>query len=199
MNNNLIGIEYNKQYNYRVYHSPLVVEYQTEFISQSKFAYDLYCERFGDTDSTWGHLKYNIFGLTIGSPHFYALAKQITAACRDWAQDDERMWLQAWINYHYPCEVLKWHNHGNSTLHGYVSIDPKNTSTEFRDFSIKNEIGKIYVGPCGLEHNVVVHETFTTPRITLAFQAINAKDFNTVTKNRSREDWTELQISNILV
>ena len=197
MNKNLIGIEYNKEHNYRLYHSPFVLQHQQEFINHSKFAYNLYCNIHKNKESTWGYLNYNIFGLAVGSPHYFTLFQQVTAACRDWHQKDEPMWLQAWINYHTPEQVLKWHNHYDCTLHGYVSIDPKNTSTRFEKFSIKNVTGNIYVGAPLLHHEVIVHEDFDTPRITLAFQALGMEGFNQLTKNWSEERWSEIYTSNI--
>lgn len=197
MNNELIGLEHSGEYNYRLYYSPFILQNHKEFISHSEFAYDLYCNIYKNRESTWGYLKYNIFSLTVGSPLFHTLFQQVTSACRDWYQKDEPLWLQAWINYHTPDEVLKWHRHNDCALHGYVSIDPKNTSTRFEKFSVKNSVGNIYVGPPHLYHEVVVHESFDTPRITLAFQALDMIEFNNLTKDWDKEKWSGIYTSNI--
>jgi hypothetical protein len=65
--------------------------------------------------------------------------------------------------------MLKWHNHGDGICHGYISVDPKNTNTRFEEYSIKNEIGRLYIGPSYKFHEVVINEPFDTPRITIAF------------------------------
>ena len=76
--------------------------------------------------------------------------------------------MQSWLNYHYPNEVLGWHNHFWD-YHGYICIEPKKTTTVFENYQIENEVGHIYIGPGNREHMVVVNEDFKEPRITLGF------------------------------
>ena len=78
------------------------------------------------------------------------------------------MWFQSWINYHKPNEVLDWHTH-LWHAHGYMSLDPKETNTIFKNYTIKNEIGNIYIGPGYREHKVEVLNLFEGERVTLGF------------------------------
>ena len=78
------------------------------------------------------------------------------------------MWMQAWLNYHNHDQVLGWHNH-DWDYHGYISIDPKNTITEFRDYKIENKVGQIYFGPGQKEHRVVCLDEFSDTRLTIGF------------------------------
>ena len=78
------------------------------------------------------------------------------------------MWMQAWLNYHNHNQVLGWHNH-DWDYHGYISIDPKNTITEFRDYKIENKVGQIYFGPGQREHRVVCLDEFSDTRLTIGF------------------------------
>ncbi|CAB5222021.1 hypothetical protein UFOVP242_235 [uncultured Caudovirales phage] len=184
MNTQLIGLEKNDEVGYRIYSSPYVITNQQEFITDSEIAYKKYRsdnenslkklkyqhDSYEGAGSTWNYDSYNLFSYTGGSPYFHTLFMQFQAVCREWVGDDRPLWLQCWLNYHYPDDVLKWHHHYDSIAHGYVSIDPKNTSTRFEQFTVENEIGKIYIGHCGLFHEVVVNKVFDTPRITIAFQ-----------------------------
>ena len=63
-----------------------------------------------------------------------------------------------------------WHGHAFD-YHGYISIDPQDTTTVFKDpdYQIKNYPGQIYFGPGGRIHKVSVDSDFTQPRITLGF------------------------------
>ena len=78
------------------------------------------------------------------------------------------MWMQAWLNYHNHDQVLGWHNH-DWDYHGYISIDPKNTVTEFRDYKIENKVGQIYFGLGQREHRVVCLDEFSDTRLTIGF------------------------------
>jgi hypothetical protein len=92
--------------------------------------------------------------------------------------------MQCWLNYHYPNEVLNWHNH-HWDYHGYICIDPKNTRTVFKDYQIKNEVGNIYIGPGNREHIVVVDENYVSPRITLGFDVQVYEDGRDFVPNNS--------------
>lgn len=81
-----------------------------------------------------------------------------------------RLWLQAWVNVHKQNECLDWHHH-HFPFHGYISIDPKNTTTEFAKWKVKNSVGNIYFGHGGKanEHKVTVNEPYDDYRITIGF------------------------------
>ena len=179
------GIENNTALDYMVFKSDWVVNNQLKFIRDSLLAHERFNSAFkhNNLGSTWNYKFYNIFSLTAYSEYFYGLYSQISHIARVKVADNRPLWIQAWLNFHQPDEVLKWHNHAQCIYHGYISIDPKNTSTRFDDYTIKNETGKIYIGPSYRNHEVVIHEPFDTPRITLAFDISddNNKKFSSTT------------------
>jgi hypothetical protein len=122
-----------------------------------------------------GYRFYNIFALTSPSPLFWQLFQDIRTVVRTTLDTSDPLWMQCWMNYHRPEDVLKWHDH-KFPYHGYVSIDPKKSTTKFRNgtgpilYEIKNEVGNIYFG-AGFNryHQVFVDEPFEGARITLGF------------------------------
>ncbi len=69
--------------------------------------------------------------------------------------------------------VLKSHGH-HLNIHGYISIDPKETTTVFSWFTIKNKIGNIYLGPAGAgyDHRVINDNEWDGRRITIGFDCM---------------------------
>ena len=122
----------------------------------------------GDDDPTWTYDRYNVFGLTSPTQVFYDLYNELRRFVYDYTGVPKQMWMQSWVNYHMPDQVLKWHNH-QWPIHGYISIRPHKTKTVFENYEIKNEIGNVYIGPGNRHHEVQVLEPFDTPRITLGF------------------------------
>ena len=120
----------------------------------------------GDADPTWTYDRYNVFGLTSPTRVFYDLFKELRGFVYDYTDGD--LWIQSWVNYHMPDQVLKWHNH-QWPIHGYISIEPHNTTTVFDNYVIDNKIGRVYIGPGNNPHEVRVIEPFDTPRITIGF------------------------------
>ena len=159
-----------------LFKSNLVVENQEQFIMDAHHAHKRFenAVRFNKVNSTKGYSYYNLFTLTVGSKLFFGLHNQFTTIIRDFVGTDQELWFQCWINHHMPDEVLGWHNHLDCLAHGYMSLDPKNTSTVFESYTIKNEVGKIYIGPSDRPHKVVVHEPYDTPRLTIAFNVIDS-------------------------
>lgn len=120
-----------------------------------------------------GYRFYNVFNLTSPSPLFWFLLKEISFVVRTELKSDAPMWMQCWMNMHKPNEVLGWHDH-HFPYHGYISIDPKDSVTQFKEddlrYDIKNEVGNIYFGPGWKRmHRVVVNNEYDGPRITLGF------------------------------
>ena len=109
----------------------------------------------------------------VGCKMYHRLFMDLQKIMRQIANNNEPLWYQSWLNFHNQKEVLDWHNHSDCLFHGYISIDPKNTETEFKNFKIKNETGKIYIGPAGYLHRVNVLKPFTGKRITIAFDVIS--------------------------
>ena len=127
-----------------------------------------------------GYSFYNIFSLTSPSPYFYELFYIFRNIVR-LHLGARPIWFQCWMNFHKSNEVLNWHNH-TFPYHGYISIDPHNTTTLFKDhddpttvenaplfYEIENKPGQLYFGPGWRPHKVQVNEEFDRPRLTLGF------------------------------
>lgn len=129
---------------------------------------------------------YNIFCYLTLSDVFYDLYKELKQCIRDYVGDDRRIWFQAWLNilkYEEVEKVLAMHRH-DYDVHGFISIDPKKTVTEFIMHEIENEVGNIYIGPCGKDylHRVRNTDVWEGKRITIGFDCsfspINPKKQN---------------------
>jgi len=156
---------------YIVHKSQTIIDNQESMIGDLRIAHEYFKQHFPIiskkavySQSPW----YNIFITTSPSPTFYKLYKELNKVVRDYVGHDRPLWMQSWLNFHMPNEVLGWHNHFWS-CHGYMSIDPKKTKTVFKKYEIINEVGNIYMGPGERHHKVEVLEDFDTPRITLGF------------------------------
>ena len=155
---------------YKLYQSKYIVEHQSDIISQCHDAKKFYMQlptRNATGDMTADYFNYNIFSLTAGSYPFYEVYKELVSFVKS-QLGEQRMWMQSWLNYHDHDKVLGWHNH-DWDYHGYISIDPKNTVTEFRDYKIENKVGQIYFGPGKREHRVVCLDEFSDTRLTIGF------------------------------
>ena len=147
---------------YKIYQSKYIIEHQSEIVKQCHKVKENY-----NGDMTLDYFKYNIFSLTAGYYSFYEIYKELILLVKS-KLGNKRMWMQAWLNYHNHDQVLGWHNH-DWDYHGYISIDPKNTVTEFRDYKIENKVGQIYFGPGQREHRVVCLDEFSDTRLTIGF------------------------------
>ena len=124
----------------------------------------------GGIDSTWSYDKYNVFGLTSPTQVYYDLFNELRGFVYDYIKP-KQLWMQAWVNYHMPDQVLQWHNH-EWPIHGYISIRPHKTKTVFEGYEIDNQVGNVYIGPGNRYHRVEVLEDYDTPRITLGFDLL---------------------------
>ena len=122
------------------------------------------------SDLTMSYHKYNVFGLTSPTQVFYDLYNELRGFVYDYTKP-KQLWMQAWVNYHMPDQVLQWHNH-EWPIHGYISIRPHKTKTVFEGYEIDNEVGNVYIGPGNTYHRVEVLEDYDTPRITLGFDLL---------------------------
>ena len=149
-----------------------IIDNHSKFVKICNNYNKLLKTKFPDaSNTTWIYDQYNIFSYTSTSAIFYDLYKDLNKIIRDYVGDDRRIWMQSWLNflsYDEIVHVLGPHNH-KWDIHGYISIDPKNTTTEFTDFDIKNEIGNIYIGPGGDYHEVVNDGEWNGSRITIGF------------------------------
>lgn len=124
-------------------------------------------ENYKGTDLTWDYSKYNIFSVTSGSLYFFQIYKELSLLFKE-QLGDRPMWFQSWLNVHENETLLDWHNHAWD-YHGYISVDPKNTITEFEDYKIENKVGQVYFGPGNRLHRVVSEKEFSGSRITIGF------------------------------
>ena len=120
--------------------------------------------------------QYNFFALSSPSILFNNLFRELRNIINEYVPNEIK-WMQSWLNYHYPNEVLDWHNH-HWDYHGYICIDPKKTRTIFENYEVTNEVGNIYIGPGYRKHKVIVDEEYDNPRITLGFDVKVSKTGN---------------------
>lgn len=148
---------------YKLFQSTYIIDNQQSFIEHCNFV------KFQNpnTDLTKSYYEYNIFSATAGSVYFYNLFKELRDIIRT-ELPGSPLWIQAWINYHTQDQVLDWHDHAWN-YHGYISIDPKLTITEFENYSIENKVGQIYFGPGNRLHRVKTVEPFNDYRITIGY------------------------------
>jgi hypothetical protein len=161
---------------YQLWTIDVVKDNQALFIDQCYTLHKLIQQVVGDEDTTRAYKRYNIFQISGSSIAFYKLYKNVIHNIREYVGDDRPLWMSGWMNFHQPTQVLNWHNHLNSICHGYISIDPKNTTTKFQEYEIKNEVGKMYLGPSARLHKVEVDEPFAGHRITLGFDVSDDAD-----------------------
>lgn len=148
---------------YKLFQSQYIVDNQQSFIDQCLSVKS----SFGNKDTTWSYNEYNIFSVTAGSVYFYNLFKELRDIVK--AEIPNKMlWIQAWLNVHEQESLLDWHNH-QWDYHGYISIDPKDTTTDFKKYSIKNKVGQIYFGPGDRLHKVNNLKPFSGKRITIGY------------------------------
>ena len=161
---------------YQTYQSKLVEDNPEQFVEECGKALIKLEDTFPGEDKTWSYYKYNMFSVTAGSKIFYDLYKEMQWCIRHFCQTEDPLWWSCWLNYHKSNKVLDWHNH-EADYHGYISIDPKNTVTEFEKWKVNNKIGQIYLGEGGHRHRVVVNENFDAPRITLGIDIYKEMNF----------------------
>jgi len=175
-------IEDNTEMNYRIYNSEFISSKMMAIRHEGKIHHAKYNGLFkaiSDKGSTWDYTMYNVFSLTAGSVLFHQIYKELTFVIKDFLKEKNsvlindynevsNVWVESWMNYHKQDEVLDWHDH-LFDFHGYISVDPKDSTTEFENYSIKNKPGNIYIGPGNRKHRVVVDTPYTDTRITLGF------------------------------
>lgn len=153
---------------WEVHESQLIVDNHEQFVYDCDLIHNKFKTQYPDQDSTWSYERYNVFALASPLPLWYDLYNEISVIVRGYLRNHKQLWMQSWMNFHKVNTVLDWHNH-YSPYHGYVSIEPHKTTTVFEGYKIKNQIGRIYIGPGDRHHKVRVDEEFDTPRITLGF------------------------------
>lgn len=122
-----------------------------------------------------GYKLYNLFAVAAPNAAFFDLFQELVDFIFSSCQED-KLYVQAWLNCQPNEELLDWHRHSGYLLHGYICIDPKDTLTEFETFEIENKIGLMYVGECGEQHRVVSRNNFEGFRLTIGFDAIRPSE-----------------------
>lgn len=153
---------------YKLFQSQYIVDNQQRIFDDLDMAHSNFKKLFPENDSTWTYDRYNLFALTAPSSIFYEIYKELRNIIRGELGESRQLWIQAWINYHRPEQVLDWHDH-SFEYHGYISIDPKKTNTVFKDYTVENKTGQIYFGPGHRPHKVEVLEPFSGYRTTIGF------------------------------
>jgi len=178
--------------NYKIIHINLVKKFKKDFIRDALKAHERFNFAYGNflksINSTNFFRYYNFIALTTGSEKYFELFKIIKKELRNFYKLKKPLWMQCWLNVHNKSEVLNWHNHEDCLFHGFISIDPKNTETEFKDFKIKNETGKMYIGLAYKDHRVKVIKSFSGKRITVAFDVIDSLAYTKMEKKYGSND-----------
>ncbi|AIX25880.1 hypothetical protein Syn7803US114_18 [Synechococcus phage ACG-2014d] len=132
-------------------------------------------------NSTWLYGYYNFFSARVKDVVIYDLFSEVKTCIRDFIGMEERAWTQCWVNSHLEGGLLHKHHH-DYPIHWYLSIYPQNTETVFYKgdneiYRVKNEPGKLYIGPGDRLHEVVKSGEFDNmPRITLAGNVLRPSD-----------------------
>jgi hypothetical protein len=168
---------------YKLYNIEIVENNHQLFVNQCLGMHQALTNSLNFVDTTRSYWQYNFFSLSSSSLAFYKLLKEIVVNVREYVGDDRPLWMSGWINCHRHHEVLDWHNHMLSIVHGYVCIDPKDTETEFEDYSIKNKIGQMYLGPSERLHRVVNKGHYSDHRITIGFDISDRQNVDHINSN----------------
>tara|TARA_R100001224_G_C3940279_1_gene122035 strand:+ start:32 stop:601 length:570 start_codon:yes stop_codon:yes gene_type:complete len=160
---------------YMLVNLPYVNKNIKHFKKYAHLAYERFKFCYGVKSSTHFYRYYNCINLLTGSKKYYEMFKDIFLITRKYSNTKKALWIQCWLNVHSENELLEWHTHDESLFHGYISIDPKNTETVFKNYTIKNKIGNVYIGPSNRYHKVVSKKPYDDKRITIAFEIIDEK------------------------
>jgi hypothetical protein len=165
---------------YKIYQSNIITSNLEGFKKQCFLAKKIFEQKYNKKLITIEYPNYNVFCLTSNSILFYNLFQELNFHIRSFIGDNRPLWLQSWLNIHKENELknqLKDHYH-DADYHGYISIDPKTTTTIFKNYKIENKIGQIYIGPGGekFKHYVKINESFQGNRITLGFDVQTNKN-----------------------
>jgi hypothetical protein len=174
--NNFFKLEKDsKEHNYCMYKCNYIIENKDKFIEDANLAYKRFVFNYPKESSTWFYRYYNVTSLLFGSIYYYNFFINFKKLIRRYSNTNKPLWYQSWLNFDDKNKLLDWHEHKECTFHGYVSIDPKETITEFKQYKIKNKIGNVYIGEANKLHKVSLLKQFEGKRITLGFDIIDDK------------------------
>ena len=177
-----------KQYNFKLYQCSFIENNHKELIQDLELAFSRFDFVFNGPDSTNFYRYYNFFQLTAGSVNYHKIFKNLIPVVKDYVGEEKPLWFQCWVNRHSPEAVLKRHNHQDTTCFGYISIDPKESETVFDNYSIKNKIGQLYIGPNETYHEVKVLKNYTGKRITVGFDVMDENVYRNLTQNKIKNN-----------
>ncbi len=159
---------------YKIYKSQTVIDNHEEFVKDCGTIFKSIAKNLKTIDTTWAYGQYNIFSYASPKRIWTELYKELRECAVDFIGNNKDLCYQSWLNYHVEHQLLDWHTH-EWPYHGYISIDPLNSKTQFEDFEIDNLIGNIYIGPGHLKHKVLC-DKINTPRITIGFDITDQQD-----------------------
>lgn len=192
-----------KDFQCSIFQVPYIVDNQKEIIEHCSLSVERIkdCihswkgtprEEISGRDMTMFYGLYSIYSISAPSQHFYNIYLAVSECVSRYYSihslpSPKQVWMQSWLNFHDYHEVLDKHSHGFQ-LHGFVSIDPKDTETVFFDstehskevYKVSNGVGKIYLGPGNRPHYVHNLNHWDGKRITMGFDIIetNVPMFN---------------------
>lgn len=167
---------------------------QAEMLKDIELAYERFNFAYGDMldgrSATGYHKYYNLMLLTFGSKIFHTFFTELKERILDYmGHPKERLWYMCWLNYDTgENKFFRWHQHYDARVHGFVSIEPQKTVTEFEDFKLKNEVGQMYIGPGNKLHKVNILEPYKKPRISIAFDVCGDIEVNKMYKKYGKVD-----------
>jgi len=177
---------------YLIKNLPYIKKNINHFIEYANLAHERYKLSYGDKfnniSSTWFYRYYNITSLTVGSKLYYKMFYDLQKIIRKYSKSKKQLWYQCWLNFHKEHEVLNWHSHEDCLFHGYISIDPKESETEFEKYKIKNKVGNLYIGLGEKKHKVNILKSFEGHRITIAFDVISMDQIEVMYKKNGKID-----------
>ena len=112
---------------------------------------------------------------------------------------DDNYYVQCWANVMRKGQQIKTHTHADnnySYLSGHICVFTENTNTYYiapyyrNEFSSKNELGKITLFPCWLNH--YTDEVNTDLRITIAFDIMEEESFNKWISDDMKNHWEKI-------
>ena len=173
---------------YMLVNLPYIKNNKKHFKKYANLAYERFKFSYGDQSSTAFYRYYNCISLLVGSTYYYKMFQDLFKIIRKYSKSKKSLWVQCWLNFHKENSLLKWHSHPDALFHGYISIDPKNTETVFKKYTIKNKIGNVYIGPSLNEHKVISKKSYTDDRITIGFDVIDEKTIKKLYKKYGEVD-----------
>ena len=182
---------------YMVVNLPYIKKNIDHFTEHADLAFERFEFSYGKKSPTAFYKYYNCVSLLVGSLLYYRMFKDVFKIVRKYSKTKKPLWIQCWLNYHYEKNLIKeknlniistWHCHPDALFHGYIAIYPQDTKTVFKDYTIKNKIGNVYIGPSKNKHQVISNKPYNDKRITIAFDVVDIKKIKNMYKQYGEID-----------